>query len=59
MRGGGIQSAIEGFDGFGANRRQKVLLAKPETYMNLSGLSVAALARELEIDPQRGVDRAV
>ena len=26
-----------------------VLLAKPETYMNLSGLSVAALVRELEI----------
>jgi PTH1 family peptidyl-tRNA hydrolase len=26
-----------------------VLLAKPETYMNLSGLSVAALAHELEI----------
>ncbi len=30
-----------------------VLLAKPETYMNLSGLSVAALAKELEIDPRR------
>ena len=27
----------------------EVLLAKPETYMNLSGLSAAALARELEI----------
>ncbi len=27
----------------------EVLLAKPETYMNLSGLSVAALVRELEI----------
>jgi PTH1 family peptidyl-tRNA hydrolase len=26
-----------------------VLLAKPETYMNLSGLSVAALANELEV----------
>lgn len=32
---------------------RRVLLAKPETYMNLSGLSVAALVKELEIDPQR------
>jgi PTH1 family peptidyl-tRNA hydrolase len=31
---------------------QDVLLAKPETYMNLSGLSVAALAQEFQIaDP--------
>ena len=29
----------------------EVLLAKPETFMNLSGLSVAALLRELEIEP--------
>jgi PTH1 family peptidyl-tRNA hydrolase len=32
---------------------QEVLLAKPETFMNLSGLSVAALLRELEIAPER------
>ncbi len=30
-----------------------VLLAKPETFMNLSGLSVAALLRELEMEPDR------
>ena len=28
---------------------QEVLLAKPETFMNLSGLSVAALVRDLEL----------
>ena len=28
---------------------EEVLLAKPETFMNLSGLSVAALVREMEI----------
>lgn len=28
---------------------EEVLLAKPETYMNLSGISVAALVRELQI----------
>jgi PTH1 family peptidyl-tRNA hydrolase len=31
---------------------QDVLLAKPETFMNLSGLSVAALVEELEISPE-------
>ena len=32
---------------------QEVLLAKPETFMNLSGLSVAALIQELEIPPSQ------
>jgi PTH1 family peptidyl-tRNA hydrolase len=31
---------------------QDVLLAKPETFMNLSGLSVAALMEEFEISPE-------
>ena len=30
---------------------RKVILAKPETFMNLSGLAVAALVREFEADP--------
>jgi PTH1 family peptidyl-tRNA hydrolase len=34
---------------------QEVLLAKPETFMNLSGLSVAALVQELGIDPSKDV----
>jgi PTH1 family peptidyl-tRNA hydrolase len=33
---------------------QEVLLAKPETFMNLSGLSVAALLQELELDAPAG-----
>ncbi|GGH07606.1 aminoacyl-tRNA hydrolase [Silvibacterium dinghuense] len=49
-----------------ANRRGKALtakvriagretiLAKPETFMNLSGLSVAALAEEFGVDPRAG-----
>jgi PTH1 family peptidyl-tRNA hydrolase len=31
----------------------EVVLAKPETYMNLSGSSVREMAGELEIDPQK------
>ncbi|HKD59795.1 MAG TPA: aminoacyl-tRNA hydrolase [Terracidiphilus sp.] len=34
---------------------REVVLAKPETFMNLSGLAVAALIREFEIDPARDV----
>ena len=30
---------------------REVVLAKPETFMNLSGLAVAALVREFEADP--------
>lgn len=32
---------------------REVILAKPETFMNLSGLSIAALAEEFEVDPRR------
>jgi PTH1 family peptidyl-tRNA hydrolase len=32
---------------------REVVLAKPETFMNLSGLAVAALAREFEVDPAK------
>lgn len=32
---------------------REVILAKPETYMNLSGTSVAALVREYEADPRQ------
>jgi PTH1 family peptidyl-tRNA hydrolase len=32
---------------------REVVLAKPETFMNLSGLSVAALVRKFEVDPGR------
>ena len=32
---------------------REVILAKPETFMNLSGLSIAALVEEFEIDPSR------
>lgn len=33
--------------------KEEVLLAKPETFMNLSGLSVLELVRKYEIDPQK------
>ena len=36
--------------GRGAVEGVEVVLAKPETYMNLSGMSVGELVRELEID---------
>jgi peptidyl-tRNA hydrolase, PTH1 family len=32
---------------------REVVLAKPETFMNLSGAAVAALIREFEVDPLR------
>jgi peptidyl-tRNA hydrolase, PTH1 family len=32
---------------------RNVILAKPETFMNLSGLALAALVREFEVDPAR------
>jgi len=32
---------------------REVVLAKPETFMNLSGVAVAALVREFEADPAR------
>jgi PTH1 family peptidyl-tRNA hydrolase len=32
---------------------RNVILAKPETFMNLSGLALAALVREFEVDPAK------
>jgi len=32
---------------------RNVILAKPETFMNLSGLALSALVREFEVDPAR------
>jgi len=34
---------------------EEVLLAKPETYMNLSGMSVLELVRKYEVEPERDV----
>ena len=39
--------------GKGVIAGQEVMLAKPETYMNLSGLSVGALLAEYKLDPSR------
>ena len=33
--------------------KEEVLLAKPETYMNLTGLSVLELVRKYEVDPRK------
>jgi PTH1 family peptidyl-tRNA hydrolase len=33
--------------------KEEILLAKPETYMNLSGLSVRELVDKYEVDPQK------
>ena len=33
--------------------KEEILLAKPETYMNLTGLSVLELVNEYEVDPQK------
>ena len=38
---------------------REVLLAKPETFMNLSGLSVAALLKEFQIAPEERGSRLV
>jgi PTH1 family peptidyl-tRNA hydrolase len=34
---------------------EEILLAKPETYMNLSGMSVLELVRKYDVDPQQDV----
>jgi PTH1 family peptidyl-tRNA hydrolase len=38
---------------------REVILAKPETFMNLSGLSVAALLKEFEIGPENRAQRLI
>ena len=38
---------------------REVILAKPETFMNLSGLSVAALVKEFGIEPEERANRLV
>jgi peptidyl-tRNA hydrolase, PTH1 family len=38
---------------------REIILAKPETFMNLSGLSVAALLKEFKIEPDQLASRLV
>lgn len=45
-----IKSQLEALTGSGQIGEQKVLLAKPLTFMNLSGRAVAALARYYQIE---------
>jgi PTH1 family peptidyl-tRNA hydrolase len=46
------RKAHEAMTGTGLIGEQKVLLAKPQTFMNLSGKSVSALSRYNRIEPQ-------
>jgi PTH1 family peptidyl-tRNA hydrolase len=39
--------------GRGRIGNEEILLVKPETYMNLSGMSVLELVRKYEVDPQK------
>ncbi len=50
----GAEPAMPGGDRGLPDCRTQVILAKPETFMNLSGASVAALVREFEADPIAG-----
>ena len=51
-RRGGEQSPLPGADRNGAIAGREVVLAKPETFMNLSGLSVRALVEEFDATQQ-------
>ena len=52
LRCGSKKPAVPGADGANGDRREQVLLAKPETFMNLSGLSVRELVAKHEIRPE-------